>query len=121
MGSATLRTLGAALGMALGTWFLGWWAVAAVGMIAGATTHRQPWGALQVSLAGGLAWGALLLMAALSGPVAPIAGRLGRLFGIPAVGPLLLTVAFGMLLAGFSAALARSILVGRPTTTPGDL
>lgn len=109
MRSATLRTLGVALGMALGTWFVGWWAVAAVGVIAGATTHPRPWGGLQVALAGGLAWGALLVGAALSGPMAPMADRLGRLLGMPAAGPILLTLGFGMVLAGSSAALSRGL------------
>ncbi len=109
MRSAMLRTLAVGLGMAVGTWLLGWWAVAALGMVAGATTHRQRWGALQVALAGGLAWGALLLVAALSGPVAPIAHRLGRLLGMPAAGPLVITLGFGVLLAGSSAALSREL------------
>ncbi len=108
MRSVTMRTLAVALGMAVGTWFVGWWAVAVVGMIAGATTHQHRWGGLQVALAGGLAWGALVLVAALSGPVAPIAIRLGRFLGLPAAGPLVLTLVFGMLLAGFSAALTRA-------------
>ena len=116
MGPVTRRTLGVALGMTLGTWVLGWWAVAVVGMIAGATTHPHRWGGLQVAAAGGLAWGALLLLAAVVGPIAPIAHRLGRLLGMPAVGPLLLTLLFGMLLAGSAAALARGVADGRKPT-----
>jgi len=114
MRSTTLRTLGVAVGMAVGTWLLGWWAVAGVGLIAGATTHPHRWGGLQVAGAGGLAWGALLLLAARAGPVAPIADRLGRLLGTPPAGPLILTVLFGMLLAGSAAELSRGLRT-RPT------
>ncbi len=91
--------------MAALTWFIGWWGVliGSIGWGLVAETHTNP--ARTAALAAAGAWSVLLLSTAMQGPVWTLAEMLSGIFGMPAVGLLVVTVMFPALLALSSAAL----------------
>lgn len=102
-----------ALAVALGTWAFGWGAVV---VVSGAwayirrTDNAVP---LLAAIAALVAWGGLLGVQALQGPVARVADVVGAAMQVGA-GPLvLLTLAFPALLAGATAGVVRGIASGR--------
>jgi hypothetical protein len=103
---------------AAGTWLLGWWTVPVValayGLWNGRSVTRAP-GSPVVALAAALAWGLLLAAAAVSAPVAALAGRLGALMGQPSFALYAATLLFPALLAWSAAALGHAI--GEPQST----
>jgi hypothetical protein len=92
-----------ALATALGTWVLGWWAVAIVAIIAGAM-HRaeygRPWRVALGCLAG---WALLMVLDAAVGPMRSVATTVSGAMNIPASGLLLVTLLFPALI-GWSGA-----------------
>lgn len=90
----TLGTL-----IALGTWFIGWLAVPLVALVAGAW-RREIW---PVTLAAVLAWSALLVADAAGGRFGALATSVGGVIGVPAIGPVILTLVFAALLAASAA------------------
>jgi hypothetical protein len=102
-----------ALAYAGATWAAGWLGVLVVAVAWGfARPGRAPWSS---GLAAALAWTVLLGANALTGPLAKLAGILGAMLGLPALAPVLLTLAFVALL-GWSATRLATAIRGRPTT-----
>jgi hypothetical protein len=106
-----LLVLLVAAGMALGTWWLGWWVVPVLGAGWGAARHG-PRPAATVAAAAALAWMALLALGALRGPAGEVSRLVGDALGTPGWVPLALVVAYPAGLAGAAARLS-TILVAR--------
>lgn len=97
------------------TMLLGWWSVAAVGIV---SSLASPPGRAAVLEAGGgaaLGWAAILAGSAVSGPIWVLAQRVGPVFGVPAFGFLAIALVFPALLAGSAALVAAEL--GRFTRT----
>jgi hypothetical protein len=92
-----------ALATALGTWVLGWWAVAIVALFAGAL-HRaengRPW---RVALACLTGWALLMLFDAAVGPFGSVAKTVAGAMSIPSAALLIVTLLFPALI-GWSGA-----------------
>lgn len=92
-----------ALGTALGTWVLGWWAVALVAIVAGAlhrAEHGRPWRVALGCLAG---WTLLMLIDAALGPMRNVATVVSGAMNIPSVALIVVTLLFPALM-GWSGA-----------------
>jgi hypothetical protein len=98
-----------ALAMALGTAWIGWWAVpvfAAVWGVARYGAHPTA----TAAVGGALAWVVLLAITALRGPAGETSRVLGSAMAVPGWLPLLLTVLFPAALGGAAARLAHTIV-----------
>lgn len=103
-------TLGFAVVVAAGTALAGWWSVPLLAAlrVRALPRRRAP---VASSMAGAaLGWGLLLGWAALHGPTAAVAGRVGGALHLPAWGFVLLTLAVPAVLAG---AAARTVAPAR--------
>jgi len=105
-----------ALAFALGTAFLGWWSVPAIGVLWGAAAKRHAYPGLTAASAAGLAWAGLLLLVAVQGPMWILADKVGAVLAIPGWLFIFITLAFPALLAGAAAVVgegARELLSWR--------
>ena len=98
-----LRAAAVALATVIGTILLGWWSVAAVGVVSGLVSRPGRGAVLEAGGGAALGWVAILAGSAASGPVWEVARRVGPVFGLPAVGFLAVTFLFPALLAGSAA------------------
>ncbi len=92
---------------AVATMVLGWWSVAAVGLLWGAIAgpERQPVRTAAASAA--LGWMVLLAITALQGPVLRVADRVGGVLGVPWPVVVVITLAFGGVVGGVGAWVGR--------------
>lgn len=105
----SLAFLATCVAFALGTLWLGWWAVPAASILAAFATRLRPF---LVALAAGLAWSGFLLLDAVRGaPVLRLADRLSGVFGVPVAAVLAASPLFALLLA-WSAASGVRLLRG---------
>jgi len=95
--------------MALGTWWLGWWAVPVLGAAWGVARYAA-FPTATAAVAGGLAWAGLLALGALTGPVGALSRTVGGVLGAPGWVPLLITILFPAALAACSAWLVRGVM-----------
>jgi hypothetical protein len=100
---------GLTLGIAAGTWFGGWWAVAVGGAAYGAWAVSQRGAVLTAALAGACGWGALLLYSASIGPVGRLTALFGAVFRMSGATLVVLTLAYAAFLAATAAACARGL------------
>jgi len=98
-----------ALAMALGTAWIGWWAVPVFGAVWGVTRYGA-YPAVTAAVASALAWTALLGLDALRGPVGALSRMVGSAMALPGWVPLALAVAFPAALGGVAAALAHGLM-----------
>ena len=91
------------------TWFVGWWMVPATGALYGAWAARQRLTLITATLAGVLAWGALLAYDASTGPLGRLLQVLSSLFRVPGAALIVLTLAYAALLAVSAAAFTRGL------------
>jgi hypothetical protein len=107
--------------MALGTWWLGWWAVPVLGAAWGVARYGA-YPSATAAAAAGLGWMLLLSVQALRGPMGDGSRILGGALGTPGWVPLLATALFPAGLAAAAARLARCVLPllegNRPGGTP---
>jgi hypothetical protein len=103
-----------AAAMAALTWLVGWWGVLVVALIAGVVFRREGGGGWRIAVAGALAWGALLVVDALSGPLDTLMHRLAPILHVPPLGLVVATLLYPTLLAWSaataSAAIARGVV-----------
>jgi hypothetical protein len=102
-----------ATAFAVATFVLGWWAVPVVAAIYAAITSAQRGSAVVSGVAAMLGWGALLAVTASRGPVGTLAGELGALLNLGAMGVYAVTIAFPGLLAVSAAVVARALMPSR--------
>jgi hypothetical protein len=95
-----------AAGFGLGTEWLGWWGVVAVGFGAGLLLPRSARPVRLVSLAAGLGWAALLARSAVAPGFGPLLGRMEQLLQVPAPVLLGVTLVFPICAAGAAALVA---------------
>ncbi len=97
------------LAVALATWGFGWWSI--VVCAAAWTWIRRSDAAapLMAAAAAALAWGGLLVVQSLSGPVGRVADVVGEAMQVGAIPLLILTLAFPALIAGATAGLVRGL------------
>jgi len=98
-----------ALAMALGTAWIGWWAVPVFGAVWGVTRYGA-YPAATAAVASALAWTALLGLDALRGPVGALSRMVGGAMALPGWVPLAFTVLFPAALGGVAAALAHGVM-----------
>lgn len=98
-----------ALAMALGTAWVGWWAVPVFGAVWGVTRYGA-YPTVTAAVGAALAWVVLLGITALRGPAGEASRTLASAMGTPGWLPLVLTVLFPAALSGAAAALARAIV-----------
>jgi hypothetical protein len=91
---------------AVATMLLGWWSVAAIGLVGGLLAPAGRRAGLEAGLGAALGWAAILAVSALGGPIWTVALRVGPLFRLPALGFLAVAIIFPALLAGSAARLA---------------
>jgi hypothetical protein len=108
-----IRLVLLAAAMAVGTAAFGWAAVPVIAAVWGLIARRQRGSALAAGLAGIIAWGALLALDAVRGPLTPLAQQLGSLFSVRAIAVYAVTLALPGLLAVTAALLARSVATAR--------
>ena len=104
-------TIGSALGrlalltaaMALATVAVGWWGIPLAAALF-AIIDRRDRTAIDAGIAAGLAWGALLLVAASRGEVRAVTRAIGGAVGVPEVGLFILAIVFPTVLAWSCAA-----------------
>ena len=97
-----------ALAFALGSAFLGWWSVPAIGVLWGAVAKRNAYPGLTAASAAGLAWAGLLLLVAVRGPMWILADKVGAILAIPGWLFIFITLAFPTLLAGTAAVVGEA-------------
>jgi len=98
-----------ALAMALGTAWIGWWAIPVFGAVWGVTRYGA-FPAATAAVAAALAWVVLLGITALQGPAGEVSRTVGNAMALPGWFPLLLTVLFPAALGGVAAGLAHAIM-----------
>lgn len=98
-----------AVAMAVGTWWLGWWAVPIIGAAWGVARYGQ-YSAWTAAVAAGLSWMLVLGLVALRGPVGDLARIVGGALTLPGWVLVLAVVVFPAALAGTAARLSRVLL-----------
>ncbi|MEO6528046.1 MAG: hypothetical protein ABIP93_15605 [Gemmatimonadaceae bacterium] len=101
----------AAVVVALLTWALGWWGVVVAALFIGAAQWQRRGITWITALAAIVAWSALLLVDAASGPFGAVASTIAGVMQIPAAVLVVVTLLFAGLLA-WSAAVIGSELAG---------
>lgn len=104
-----LRTAVVAGATMAGTILLGWWSVAAVGIVSGLVSRPGRAAVLETGCGAAFGWAAILAGSAVSGPVWVVAQRVGPVFGMPGWGFLAVTMVFPALLAGSAALVAGEL------------
>lgn len=104
-----LRAAAVALATVIGTILLGWWSVAAVGVVSGLVSRPGRGAVLEAGGGAALGWAAILAGSAVSGPIWVIAQRVGPVFGLPALGFVAVAIAFPALLAASAALVAGEL------------
>lgn len=99
--------------MAVLTWAVGWWTVPIVGGAWAFVKRDDAAAPLLAGLAAMLAWGILLLLGAVSGPVGTVMRVVGEAMRIGPAGLLALTLVYAALLGASAAALVRAVVGGR--------
>ena len=98
-----------ALVIACVTWFVGWWGVAVVALVAGAIYRREggrPW---RVALGASGGWAVLLLIDAIGGRFGHVATTVAGAMSLPAAALLLVTLLFPALIGWSAATVAGSL------------
>jgi hypothetical protein len=105
--------------MALGTWFLGWWAVPLVAAAAAAFDRNRRMSVSKATLAAPIAWGALLLLQGLFGSsIAELGRDVGVSLDLPPIVPLVMTLVLPTLLALLAAGTVAALRGFRAQAQP---
>jgi hypothetical protein len=111
-----LRATVLALSFAIGTSIVGWWTVPLFAAVAAVVARDVPHQAATAALAGGVAWGALLVWSAIQGCVWSFARIAGGAMGVSGVLLILMTLAFPAALARSAASVAQLLTRAKPVT-----
>ena len=88
-----------AAAMAALTWLLGWWGVLVGALVIGFVFRAEGGGGWRIAVAAAVAWAALLVIDAVSGPVGLVGATLAGVMRVPAVVLVAVTVLFPAMLA----------------------
>ena len=105
--------LGVAIATAALTWMVGWWAVAAVGLVAGMLPSRFRIGAAWTSLGGALGWALLMLVHATHPTFGGLLSRIAGVFQLPGVIFVLVTLLYAALLAWSASVIGSTMMRAR--------
>jgi hypothetical protein len=108
-----------ALAMALGTAWIGWWAVPVFGAVWGVTRYGA-YPAATAAVAGAMAWMVLLAITALGGPAGEASRALGDAMSLPGWVPLALTALYPAALGAAAAAVSRAVVPGLEGGAPPE-
>jgi hypothetical protein len=111
-----ILVLGAAF--ALGTFYVGWWAIPIIALAWGwiVGPGRRP--ATRAAMGAAIAWMGFLAHDAVRGPAGRLVRTLGALFHLPGVVLLIVTVLFAMVLAWGAAVVGAETAPARPADRP---
>lgn len=104
--------------LALGTWFVAWWMVPLLGALWGYLRRDDAATPLAAGLAGMIAWGALLIIAAAGAPRGSVMHAVGSAMRVGPGALVALTVAFAGLLAAAAAGTVVALTGGSHRTRP---
>ena len=104
--------------MATLTWVVGWWMVPLVAAILTIIRRDDAAAPLLAAAAGVLSWGIILALVARGAPAGSVASTVGRALRLGPTALVAVTLAYGGLLAGSSAVLARALATPRQRPTP---
>ncbi len=99
--------------MATLTWVVGWWMVPVVAAILTIVRREDAAAPLLAAGAGVLAWGLVLALVARGAPAGSVALTVGRALRLGPTALVAVTLAYGGLLAGSAAVLARALATPR--------
>ena len=103
--------------MATLTWVVGWWMVPVAAAVLTVARREDAASPLLAALAGIIAWGAILAFVARGAPAGSVAETVGRALRLGPTALVVVTLAYGGLLAGSAAALARALATPRERST----
>lgn len=106
------------LAMATLTWVVGWAMVPVVAAVLTVDRRDDAAAPMLAGLAGVLAWGIVLALVARGAPAGSVAQTVGRALGLGPKALIVVTLAYGGLLAGSAAVLARALATPRQRPTP---
>lgn len=121
--SLPTRLLAATLATSALTWWLGWWAVVPIAIVAGALPPRFRLGPGAMALAGMLGWGALLVVQVTHPAFGALLERVASVFQLPGAALVIVTLLYAMLLAWSAAVIGGAISGARrvpATVTPAS-
>jgi hypothetical protein len=98
-----------AAAMAALTWVVGWWGVLIAAAIVGFVLRAEGGGGWRIAAAAALAWAALLVADAVSGPLRVVGARLGGVMGVPSPVLVVVTLLFPALLAWSAATVVATL------------
>jgi hypothetical protein len=98
------------------TWFVGWWSVAIVALIAGFIYRSEGGRAWRVALGASEGWAILLVIDAIGGRFVPVASTIAGAMSLPAAALVLVTLLFPALI-GWSGATVASVAARRPLSS----
>ena len=107
----------AVMAMATLTWVVGWWMVPVVAAVLTVVRRTDAAAPILAGLAGVVAWGVVLALVARGAPAGSVALTVGRALRLGPNALIVVTLAYGGLLAGSAAALARALVTPRRQTT----
>lgn len=105
-----LGLIGVAVGAALGTWLIGWWAVLVVALAAGLLLVTP----IIAGVGCAIAWALLLAAATLGASFGKLSTMLSGVMGLPAVVLIALTVLFPLILGWSAASVGNALRSIRP-------
>ena len=105
-----------AIAMAVLTWALGWWTLPIVALVMGAMLHEAGGRSGALAWAAAEAWGALLILDALSPGFGALSRAMGGIFHVPGLAAVLVTLLFAVGLAWSAATVGAEI--GRALARP---
>lgn len=104
--------------MATLTWVVGWWMVPVVAAILTVVRRDDAAAPILAGLAGVCAWALVLVLVAQGAPAGSVALTIGRALRLGPNALVAVTLAYGGLLAGSAAVLARALATPRQRSTP---
>lgn len=95
--------------MAVATWLLGWWGVAAMALVAGALYPAPNNRPARIALAAAEGWALLLVIDAIAGPLGRVGSVVGGAMSLPPFALLIVTLLFPALLTWSAATVAAEV------------
>ena len=95
--------------MSAATWIVGWWGIAVVALVAGVVYRAQGGRSAHIALAAVEAWGLLLVIDAVAGPLGRVSTVVAGAMNLPPIALLGATLLFAALLAWSAATVSAEV------------